>query len=86
MQRHSDHHAHALKPYQILESLPESPKLPGGYAVCVLLALVPSVWYSVINPLCESANKTGVVKEEDLVKSRQYLNLFIFAQASMSLQ
>ncbi len=49
LQRHSDHHMHAYKPFPTLEPLP-GPQLPTGYAGCVLLALVPPVWFGVMHP------------------------------------
>ena len=50
LQRHSDHHANPLRRYQTLRSFDVSPRLPGGYASMVLLALVPPLWYRVMNP------------------------------------
>lgn len=48
--RHSDHHAHANREYQILRSLEKSPQLPTGYPGMVVLALIPRVWFRVMNP------------------------------------
>lgn len=50
LQRHSDHHACPEKPYQILRHLDESPQLPTGYTGMILLALVPPLWFKVVNP------------------------------------
>jgi alkane 1-monooxygenase len=44
LQRHSDHHLHAWKPYPELERLP-APQLPAGYAGCLFLASVPPLWF-----------------------------------------
>jgi alkane 1-monooxygenase len=44
LQRHSDHHLHAWKPYPELDPLP-GPQLPTGYAGCLLLASVPPLWF-----------------------------------------
>ncbi|RYF35782.1 MAG: alkane 1-monooxygenase, partial [Comamonadaceae bacterium] len=44
LQRHSDHHMHAWKPYPELEALP-GPQLPTGYAGCLLLAAIPPLWF-----------------------------------------
>ena len=57
LQRHSDHHANAYKPYQVLDSLAESPMLPYGYSVALILAVVPPLWFRVIDPLAIAANK-----------------------------
>ena len=49
LQRHSDHHMHAWKPYARLEALP-GPQLPTGYAGCLLLAAVPPLWFRLMHP------------------------------------
>ncbi|MBL7857801.1 MAG: alkane 1-monooxygenase [Cyclobacteriaceae bacterium] len=54
LQRHSDHHAHANKRYQILNHYDESPQLPFGYPTMILLALVPPLWFGVMNPRLET--------------------------------
>lgn len=54
LQRHSDHHVNAAKPYQELLHLEESPELPTGYAGMVLLALVPPLWHRVMDPRAEA--------------------------------
>jgi len=48
LQRHSDHHMHAWKPYAELEALP-SPQLPTGYAGCLFLASVPPLWFDAMH-------------------------------------
>jgi alkane 1-monooxygenase len=48
LQRHSDHHMHAWKPYATLQALP-GPQLPTGYAGCLLLALLPPLWFAVMH-------------------------------------
>lgn len=50
LQRHSDHHAHAARRYQVLRHFDESPQLPAGYATMFLLALLPPLWRRVMNP------------------------------------
>jgi alkane 1-monooxygenase len=47
--RHSDHHAHEARPYQVLRSHDESPHLPTGYPGMIVLALFPPLWFSVMN-------------------------------------
>lgn len=49
LQRHSDHHANASKLYQVLQHFEESPQLPQGYPAMMLLALVPPLWYKVMD-------------------------------------
>lgn len=50
LSRHSDHHAHANRKYQILRHLDPSPQHPFGYPAMILLALVPPLWFAVMNP------------------------------------
>jgi len=50
LQRHSDHHANPGWRYQTLRSWPHSPQLPFGYATMVLIALVPPLWFKIMNP------------------------------------
>ncbi len=47
--RHSDHHYKASRKFQILRHLDESPQLPTGYPGTMLLALVPPLWFLVMN-------------------------------------
>ena len=49
LQRHSDHHMHAWKPYATLQPLP-GPQLPTGYAGCLYLACVPPLWFRLMRP------------------------------------
>ncbi len=49
LQRHSDHHLHAWKPYETLDALP-GPQLPTGYAGCIFLATVPPLWFRAMRP------------------------------------
>ncbi len=49
LQRHSDHHMHAWKPYAELRPLP-GPQLPSGYAGCLFLAMVPRFWFAAMEP------------------------------------
>lgn len=53
LSRHSDHHAVASRKYQVLRSFEQSPQLPTGYPGMILLALVPPVWFRVMDPLVE---------------------------------
>ena len=47
--RHSDHHFQASKKYQTLTHHEEAPQLPTGYPGSMLLALVPPLWFKVMN-------------------------------------
>lgn len=50
LERHSDHHAHPLRPYQVLRHFDDSPQLPAGYAALVPLAYIPPLWFRLMNP------------------------------------
>ncbi len=49
LQLHSDHHAHVERPYERLRSLPEAPQLPAGYSTMVLVALLPPLWFALMD-------------------------------------
>jgi alkane 1-monooxygenase len=53
LQRHSDHHAFANRRYQILRHFEQSPQLPFGYPTMILIALVPPLWFALMNPKLE---------------------------------
>jgi alkane 1-monooxygenase len=54
LQRHSDHHAYASRPYQFLRHFDESPQLPFGYPLMVMMALFPPLWFSTMNKKLET--------------------------------
>jgi alkane 1-monooxygenase len=49
LSRHSDHHCHASKPYNKLDSYETSPTLPGGYVTAIYLALIPPLWFRIVH-------------------------------------
>lgn len=53
LSRHSDHHATASRKYQVLRTFKESPHLPTGYPGMIVLALLPPIWFRVMDPLVE---------------------------------
>lgn len=50
LQRHSDHHVNPTRRYQALRDYPEAPQLPTGYAGMILIALVPPLWFRMMDP------------------------------------
>ena len=50
LQRHSDHHAKAYRPYQILKKIDEAPYLPFEYLHCLVLVLFPPLWFYLVDP------------------------------------
>ena len=59
LQRHSDHHMHAWKPYAELQPLP-GPQLPTGYAGCLFLASVPALWFRTMHPRLDASAAPAV--------------------------
>jgi alkane 1-monooxygenase len=49
LSRHSDHHYLPHKPYPLLNHHEESPQMPTGYPGMMLMALVPPLWFSMMN-------------------------------------
>ena len=47
--RHSDHHYKSSKKYQILNCHEESPQMPFGYPTSMLLAMIPPLWFRIMN-------------------------------------
>lgn len=50
LQRHSDHHANPMRPYQSLRNFEDLPRLPSGYPGTFLLASIPPLWFKIMNP------------------------------------
>ncbi len=49
LQRHSDHHANPMRPYQALRNFDELPRLPSGYPGTYGLATIPPLWFKVMD-------------------------------------
>jgi len=49
LQRHSDHHAHPQRPYQVLRDFDNVPSLPNGYGGCFAVAAIPPLWYKMMD-------------------------------------
>ena len=50
LSRHSHHHAHSQLPYYRLNPYPEAPKMISGYLTCVVIALIPPLWFYLMKP------------------------------------
>jgi len=53
---HADHHIYGSKEYQVLNSREEAPQMPLGYAGMILMALVPPIWFRVMNKKIDALN------------------------------
>ncbi|MBT8191300.1 MAG: fatty acid desaturase, partial [Bacteroidia bacterium] len=51
--RHSDHHHKGAKPYQLLESRVESPMLPYGYPMMLILSFFPFLFRPIMSKQLE---------------------------------
>ena len=49
LSRHSDHHYLASRKYQVLKHHDNSPQLPTGYPGTMLLAMLPPLWFKIMN-------------------------------------
>lgn len=49
LSRHSDHHYMASRKYQVLQHHEAAPQLPTGYPGSMILALIPPLWFYVMN-------------------------------------
>lgn len=59
--RHADHHDKANRKYPVLRHFDESPQLPLGYPASILLALVPPLWFAVMDPRVPSPQSLETV-------------------------
>ncbi len=62
LQRHSDHHMHAWKPYATLKDVPAGPRLPTGYAGSIILAAIPPVWFALMHPRLQALRVNSTEK------------------------
>lgn len=46
---HAVHHLDPVRPYELLTPGPQSPRLPFGYSVMLLLALFPPLWFRIMD-------------------------------------
>ena len=58
LSRHSDHHYLASRKYQILKHHLNAPQLPTGYPGSMLLAMLPPLWFAIMNKKIAAINKT----------------------------
>ena len=50
LQRHSDHHAHPTRPFQLLKNYANVPTLPKGYGALFSDVFMPKRWFKLIDP------------------------------------
>ena len=49
LENHADHHMHPNRRYEQLVEHPDSPEHPTGYTGMIWLALVPPLWFRIMN-------------------------------------
>lgn len=77
LQRHSDHHAHPMRPYQSLRDFPDLPRLPSGHPGMYVLAAIPPLWFKVMDPKVRAwaggdLTKINVAPQKRAKFERQY--------------
>ncbi len=65
--RHSDHHYLASRPYERLRHWDEreAPQLPSGYAAMLLVALVPPLWFKIMDPRVDAWTRSRATSTPD---------------------
>jgi alkane 1-monooxygenase len=58
LSRHSDHHFKASKKYQVLRHYDESPQLPFGYPMSMVISFIPPLWFYLMNPKVQELKMT----------------------------
>ena len=72
LQRHSDHHAYASRPYQVLRHFDESPQLPFGYPLMILISLVPPLWFRLMDNRLDTWKARALQPDEISAVVRQF--------------
>jgi len=61
LQRHADHHFNAIKRYQVLDHYDGSPQLPFGYPTMILIALIPPLWFTMMDPRLDTFERSPAI-------------------------
>lgn len=65
IQRHSDHHAHSFRPYQILRHFNNVPALPYEYILMLWLSICPPMFMYMMDPRIAAINRAKEGKPND---------------------
>ena len=63
IQRHSDHHAHSFRPYQILRRFDDAPHLPFEYLFAVNIVCIPQLWFACVDPRVDALRDLATGKK-----------------------
>ena len=61
---HSDHHLRPWTPYYELHAMAGAPRLPASYFTMFCVALVPPLWYRLMNPRLDALQGARVTRGE----------------------
>lgn len=73
LQRHSDHHANPTRRYQSLRAFEKLPEFPSGYPLMFMMALIPPLWFAVMDPKVIDWAKGDFTRINVLAKKRTRL-------------
>jgi alkane 1-monooxygenase len=69
--RHSHHHAKGALPFHQLTPMADSPKMISGYLGTILVALLPPLWYKLMQPkLDDWDNRYASEREKEMLSNR----------------
>ena len=63
--RHTDHHSHARRPFYRLRHIEEAPQLPFGYATMFLIALLPPLWFRIMDRRLDAWNAQALERRQN---------------------
>ena len=66
LSRHSDHHYIASRKYQVLQHHDDAPQLPTGYPGSMILAMIPPLWFIIMNPKVKALTQNEKAMENVL--------------------
>lgn len=82
--RHSDHHVTPSRPYPALQLDPQvMPYLPRSLPVMAALAMVPPVWFRMMNPRCDKWRAVDVTSPDNPFKPDQHSTISASAGAEL---
>ncbi len=63
---HSDHHLRPRTPYYDLHAMYGAPRLPASYFTMFCVALIPSLWFALMNPRVDALDARAIEKKGGL--------------------
>lgn len=67
--RHTDHHSNARRPFYRLRHIEEAPQLPFGYAAMFLIALLPPLWFRIMDRRLDAWNAQSLERRRTSEKA-----------------